>query len=271
MKHVLYLALISILVTGCADNPLKEASIEDRALTTSSGKTDSGVRVQTSPTYTAGSTNSTDTTGMTQTDVSGKPLSTDSARTQAQAQSQTTSGVKTQGFAPQDPESRHLSGADGNSAGTVGAATNASAQTGAATDGSGLDGADRLKFVAQPVLDPRDPKSPLAQRRLMFDYDSSAIRDEYRTLLEMHAQYLKNEKAARMILQGHADERGSREYNIALGQRRAESVFNALNLLGVSNEQMEAVSLGEEKPVAEGHDENAWAQNRRAELLYEGE
>ena len=266
MKHVLYLALISILVTGCADNPLKEASIEDRALTTSSGKTAGAGMVQTSPTNAAGSAN---TSGMTQTDVSGKPLSTDSARTPTQAQ--TTSGVKTQGLALQDPESRHLSGADGNSAGTVGAAANASGQAGAATDGSGHDDADRLKFVAQPVLDPRDPKSPLAQRRLMFDYDSSAIRDEYRTLLEMHAQYLKNEKAARMILQGHADERGSREYNIALGQRRAESVFNALNLLGVSNEQMEAVSLGEEKPVSEGHDENAWAQNRRAELLYDSD
>jgi peptidoglycan-associated lipoprotein len=120
-------------------------------------------------------------------------------------------------------------------------------------------------------LDPKDPKSPLAQRRLLFDYDSSAIRDEYRTLLEMHAKFLIKENSARLILQGHADERGSREYNLALGQRRAESVYNALNLLGVPDAQMEAVSLGEEKPVVEGHDESSWAQNRRTEILYQGE
>jgi peptidoglycan-associated lipoprotein len=109
------------------------------------------------------------------------------------------------------------------------------------------------------------------QRRLLFDYDSAAIRDEYRSMLEMHAQYLKKEKSAKVILQGNTDERGSREYNIALGQRRAESVYKALNLLGVPENQMEAVSFGEEKPIAEGHDETAWAQNRRTEIMYQGE
>lgn len=251
MKPVFYLALISVLVTGCADNPLKEASIEDRALTTSAARADGGSATQSTP------ANAASTTGLTQTDVAGKPLATDSGQTQ------TASGVQTQGLAKQDPEGRPLTSADGKSVGSAGGAG-----TAAVADQSG---AEKLKFVAQPVLDPKDPNGPLAQRRLLFDYDSSAIRDEYRTLLEMHAQYLKNEKAARMIVQGHADERGSREYNIALGQRRAESVFNALNLLGVPNEQMEAVSLGEEKPVSEGHDENAWAQNRRTELLYQGE
>ncbi len=124
---------------------------------------------------------------------------------------------------------------------------------------------------AAPVLDPKNPASPLAQRVLHFDYDSAAIRDEYRALLEAHAQYLKQTRAAKTILQGHADERGSREYNLALGQRRAESVYKALSLLGVADAQMEAVSFGEEKPVAEGHDEEAWQQNRRAEIVYEGE
>ncbi len=124
---------------------------------------------------------------------------------------------------------------------------------------------------AAPVLDPKNPASPLAQRVLRFEYDSAAIRDEYRALLEAHAQYLKQTKAAKTILQGHADERGSREYNLALGQRRAESVYKALSLLGVADAQMEAVSFGEEKPVAEGHDEEAWQQNRRVEIVYEGE
>lgn len=126
--------------------------------------------------------------------------------------------------------------------------------------------------AAAPVLDPKNPASPLAQRLVHFDYDSAAIRDEYRALIEAHAQYLKQEKAARsIILQGHADERGSREYNLALGQRRAESVYKALSLLGVADARMEAVSFGEEKPVAEGHNEEAWQQNRRVEIVYEGE
>lgn len=255
MKHVFYLALISVLVTGCADNPLKEASIEDRASTSSVASagagTDGGAATQSTPAHAAS------TTGLTQTDVAGKPLATDSGRTPS------ASAVQTQGLANQEPEARPLnSSADAKSGGGAGG--------GDAAAGDQKD-ADKLKFVVQPVLDPKDPNGPLAKRRLLFDYDSSAIRDEYRTLLEMHAQYLKNEKAARMIVQGHADERGSREYNVALGQRRAESVFNALNLLGVPNEQMEAVSLGEEKPVSDGHDENAWAQNRRTELLYQGE
>jgi peptidoglycan-associated lipoprotein len=146
-----------------------------------------------------------------------------------------------------------------------------------ALDGSqpGAKGADaKANGNGQPgtiLMDPRNPASPLAQRRILFDYDSAAIRDEYRPLLEAHAQYMRKEKAAKAILQGHADERGSREYNLALGQRRAESVYKALSLLGVAEAQIEAVSLGEEKPVAEGHDEEAWKQNRRTEILYQGE
>ena len=90
-------------------------------------------------------------------------------------------------------------------------------------------------------------------------------------VLEAHARFMKANKEAKAILQGHADERGSREYNLALGQRRSESVFKAMNLLGVPEAQMEAVSMGEEKPIAEGHDEAAWQQNRRTEILYQGE
>jgi len=241
MKYLLHFALISVLLAGCADTPSKQASIEDRALTTSAAK---------KPADSAAAS----PTGAPVSDASSKAIAGGAGKTQ------TASGVETRGIALQDPEAKSLGGT--TQAGAGGKASGAAGQP---------DQADALKFVAQPVLDPKNPQSPLAQRRLLFDYDSSAIRDEYRTLLEMHAQYLKNEKSAKLILQGHADERGSREYNLALGQRRSESVYKAMTLLGVPDTQMEAVSLGEEKPVVEGHDENAWAQNRRAELLYVGE
>jgi peptidoglycan-associated lipoprotein len=118
---------------------------------------------------------------------------------------------------------------------------------------------------------PKDPASPLAKRVIHFDYDSSVIKDEYRDLLKAHAEFLKSAKEARSVLQGHTDERGSRDYNLALGQRRAESVNQALVLLGVDTMKLESVSLGEEKPLKEGHDEASWADNRRVEIYYQGE
>jgi len=121
------------------------------------------------------------------------------------------------------------------------------------------------------LLDPRATAGPLAARRIHYDFDSAVIRDEYRALLEAHAAYLKQEPKAELIVQGHTDEHGSREYNLALGQRRAESVLRALSLLGVEENRIEAVSMGEEKPIAEGQNEAAWSQNRRAEILYVGE
>lgn len=124
---------------------------------------------------------------------------------------------------------------------------------------------------AKPVLDPKDPKSPLAQRKIYFDYDSYTIRDEFRSLLEQHAQYLKDNKQVKIVLQGNSDERGSPEYNIALGQRRAEAVMQVLSLLGVTDHQMEAVSFGAEKPAVDAHDEAAWSQNRRTEIAYPNE
>lgn len=117
----------------------------------------------------------------------------------------------------------------------------------------------------------RDPASPLAQRVIYFEFDSAAIDSRFQPILDAHATYLKANPGFKVILQGHADERGSREYNLALGQRRAESVRQALSLLGVADGQMEAVSLGEEKPAVEGHDESAWKMNRRTEIHYVGE
>jgi peptidoglycan-associated lipoprotein len=103
-------------------------------------------------------------------------------------------------------------------------------------------------------------------RVVYFDFDSFVVRDEFRGLIESHAKVMATQRARRMVVEGHTDERGGREYNLALGQKRAEAVAKSLALLGASEAQVEAVSYGKERPVAEGHDEAAWAKNRRAEL-----
>jgi peptidoglycan-associated lipoprotein len=124
--------------------------------------------------------------------------------------------------------------------------------------------------VAQVNVDPlNDPNSPLAKRSIYFEFDSYTVKDDYQPLLQQHAQYLKSHPDRHVLIQGNTDERGTSEYNLALGQKRAEAVRRALSLLGVPDSQMEAVSLGKEKPVATGHDEESWSQNRRADLVYQ--
>jgi peptidoglycan-associated lipoprotein len=108
----------------------------------------------------------------------------------------------------------------------------------------------------------------LSKRRVNFEYDSSAIDDAGRAIVEAHATYLVANKNIRVVLEGHADERGTREYNLALGERRAQSVERMLKLLGVSADRIKTVSYGEEKPIAMDHDQSAWALNRRVEILY---
>ncbi len=109
---------------------------------------------------------------------------------------------------------------------------------------------------------------PLSSRTVYFDYDSFVIRPEFQSVIEKQAAYLKSDKKRRVGLEGHTDERGGREYNISLGQKRAESVRRSLGLLGVSEDQMEAVSFGKEKPAARGDSEEAMAKNRRTEFTY---
>jgi peptidoglycan-associated lipoprotein len=109
------------------------------------------------------------------------------------------------------------------------------------------------------------------KRAVYFDYDQVDIKPEYHPLIEAHARYLRENREARTLIQGHADERGSREYNVALGQQRAESVKKMLTLLGASEKQIEAASLGEEKPACAQSSEACWSQNRRGQLLYTGE
>ncbi len=119
-------------------------------------------------------------------------------------------------------------------------------------------------------LDPlNDPQGVLAKRSVYFDYDSFLIKDEFKPLLEAHAKYLEAHKDRHVIVQGNTDQRGGSEYNLALGQKRAEAVTKALSLLGVPESQMEAVSLGKEKPKATGNDEASWAENRRADIVYQ--
>ena len=116
-----------------------------------------------------------------------------------------------------------------------------------------------------------DPNSPLAKRSVYFDFDSNAVKDEYRDLVTRHSRYMADKRDTRIRIEGNCDERGSREYNLALGQRRAEAVKKVMTVLGVSEGRIETTSYGEEKPVAPGHDEASWAQNRRADIKYSGE
>ena len=122
-----------------------------------------------------------------------------------------------------------------------------------------------------PGSDPAVKTGVLAQRSIFYDLDQYDIKDEYKPLVEAHAKYLRDHPGRKMLIQGNTDERGGREYNVGLGQRRSDGVKRMLLLLGAREDQIESVSLGEEKPRAEGHDEQAWSQNRRSDILYQGE
>ncbi|MBK1734654.1 peptidoglycan-associated lipoprotein [Halorhodospira abdelmalekii] len=131
----------------------------------------------------------------------------------------------------------------------------------------GLDLDDPLE--AALLDEPHEIDNPLAVRRVHFAFDSSEVRDEYLPVLEAHGRYLAEHPQRRMTIEGHTDERGSREYNLALGERRAESVMRLLLANGAERRQLEVVSYGEEDPLVSESNEEAWAQNRRAELLYD--
>jgi peptidoglycan-associated lipoprotein len=149
---------------------------------------------------------------------------------------------------------------------TNGSGTDTSTSGAYNADANGVGKGGRAVEVAVDPLN--DPNSPLAQRSIYFDFDSYVVKSEYKNLLENHARYLNSNKTRKVILQGNADERGTTEYNLALGQKRSESVRQAFKVLGVSDNQLEAVSFGKEKPKATGHDESAWSQNRRVDIAY---
>ncbi|MDT8999259.1 peptidoglycan-associated lipoprotein Pal [Paucibacter sp. APW11] len=139
--------------------------------------------------------------------------------------------------------------------------------------------AEQPKVVTPPPVKPAESKVQTVDfgaellkaanekgRTVYFDFDSFVVKDEYRGLIEAHAKRLGNDRKVALSLEGHADERGGREYNLALGQKRAEAVVQSLTLLGAQAGQVEPVSFGKERPAVQGHDEAAWAKNRRVEL-----
>lgn len=158
------------------------------------------------------------------------------------------------------------------------AACSSTPDTGAQQSGAPVEGRDRVAPVVAGNVNAgklpavlTDPKSILSKRSIYFDYDKYEIKAEFKDLVAAHAKFLVDNRQFKILIQGNTDERGSREYNLALGQKRADAVKKALLLLGVREDQVESVSLGEEKPKNAGHDEAAWSENRRSDILYVGE
>ena len=150
---------------------------------------------------------------------------------------------------------------DGQGSATAGSGTGSSTTDSANTSGVGSGST----FQGHPL---DNPDGELYRRTVYFAYDSPSVLESDRQVVEAHARYLAANPGAAITLEGHADERGSREYNIALGDRRAQSVRRVLLFQGASVDQINTVSYGEESPAVEGHDEEAWAKNRRVELKY---
>ena len=142
-------------------------------------------------------------------------------------------------------------------------ATNTSQNSGADSSGVG-----QASSTEEPQDAPGPQEGLLAKRTIYFDFDSSEIRGEGTDIVAAHAKYLASRGGMKVRLEGHTDERGSREYNIGLGERRAQAVRRALLLQGASESQLSTVSYGEERPAAAGSDEAAWAKNRRVEIVY---
>ena len=163
-----------------------------------------------------------------------------------EAASQATTGVSTSGTGDDSV----------SSTGTVIVGTDATGVSGTGTPGA---------FQGHPL---DDPTGELAARTIYFDYDSSEVPDSELASIEAHARYLSERSGASITLEGHGDERGSREYNIALGERRAVAVRQLMTLLGAADPQIHTISYGEERPAAVGHDDSAWKLNRRVEIIY---
>lgn len=138
--------------------------------------------------------------------------------------------------------------------------------TGTGTEALGIQDYGRLGMEAL-----QDPASPLYQRVIYFEFDSSTITASDQEVLAAHASFLAGHSELTVVLEGHTDERGSREYNIGLGESRGQAVRRQLEFQGVRPDQIRVVSYGEERPAADGHDESAWRLNRRVELVYGGQ
>ena len=140
---------------------------------------------------------------------------------------------------------------------------------GTAVQTAGAGSGDQSKVTGVNLTNTEsDLAGPKGDRIVYFDFDSYVIKPEFQAIIENHARFIKANKGRKVSIEGHTDEQGGREYNLALGQRRSEAVRKALGLLGVNDSQLEAVSFGKEKPAALGHDDAAMAKNRRAEITY---
>jgi len=162
-------------------------------------------------------------------------------------------------------EDRNASSASSGGSSSSGSSPSTSAGSpGNTSKSSGASSASSASAV-DPV---NDPSSILSKRSIYFDYDQYTVKEEYRSLVEAHGKFLASNPDRKVIIQGNTDERGGSEYNLALGQKRAEAVRRAMALAGARDSQMEAISLGKEKPKASGSDEAAWMENRRADIVY---
>ena len=151
-------------------------------------------------------------------------------------------------------------------AGAIPGGTTSGAAAGGATGTTAGVNAQAASNVARVDANNAQAAANAAGRVVYFDFDSFVLADQYKPVVDAHARALTSNRAKRLMVEGHTDERGGREYNLALGQKRADSVVRLLTLLGAKDEQFEAVSFGKESPAAQGNDEAAWAKNRRAEL-----
>ena len=151
-----------------------------------------------------------------------------------------------------------------DSATTSGTGDDAVSSAGTTISGTGEDTKSDV-FQGHPL---DDPTGELAARTIYFELDSSEVMETERVAIQAHARYLSEHPGAQLTLEGHADERGSREYNIALGEQRAEAVRRLMTLLGAASQQIRTISYGEERPASAGHDESAWRLNRRVEVVY---
>jgi peptidoglycan-associated lipoprotein len=232
MKRVLLLVLLAVVAVGCAKKGVKRGTEDRAAIEDRSGLPP-------------------DTTIGTEGDMQQPG---DVAQT-------TPAGGAVASVQPATPIGG--AGSDGSLGATGGAGSPGAPGAGGYPPGS-LAGAAGLAAM-------KDPNSPLSKRSIYFAYDSFVVEEPYRMVVEAHSRMLLDNPSMRIMLQGNTDERGSREYNLALGQRRADAVRKMMSVLGVPERQIETVSLGEEKPRAVGHNEEAWRENRRADILYSNE
>jgi len=174
------------------------------------------------------------------------------------------STVKLTDKAPPVEDRNASSPSSGGSSSSSSSPSTSAGSSGNTSKSSGASSASSASAV-DPV---NDPSNILSKRSIYFDYDQYTVKEEYRSLVEAHGKFLASNPDRKVIIQGNTDERGGSEYNLALGQKRAEAVRRAMALAGARDSQMEAISFGKEKPKASGSDEAAWMENRRADIVY---